>query len=135
MKKIAFLSLLAAMFFGASGCIYYTDNPAPRTISGQVIREDNGAPVPHATVLFYSGRKYVGMSTNHGVDAFVQADVDGKFSIVDVPLKSKVGVIIVKDGYVQSYRLQPFPESNILNGEVFRFHYTGDSRSKENDAK
>ncbi len=119
MKAIASLPLIAAMLLG-SGCMVYMDRPAERTISGAVVSEADGQPVSHAVLWFYSERRHLGMATNHGIDATAYADKDGKF-ILRARLNEKVTVLVYKEGRYQPYQLPPFPESNRLDGVVWRF--------------
>lgn len=119
MKKIAFLSLLVCVLFGA-GCMIYTDRPPERTISGQVVSADNGQPVQHAVLWFYSERSKMGLSTNHGIDATAYADKDGKFTL-RARLNDKVTVLVYREGKYQSFELPPFSESNSIENIVWRF--------------
>ena len=126
MKRIVILSLMAALLFG-SGCMVYMDKPAKRTISGQVISEDNGEPVPHAVLWFYSERNRMGIATNYGIDATVHADKDGRFALNARLRGEKVTVVVYKNGVTQTYTLEdPFAESNTLENIVWKIKYTGE---------
>ncbi|MDR1010185.1 MAG: carboxypeptidase-like regulatory domain-containing protein [Opitutaceae bacterium] len=126
MKKIIFPFLMAALLFGA-GCMIYIDKPAVRTISGQVVSEQGGEPVPFAVLWFYSERSKIGMATNHGIDATAYADKEGKFTI-KARLNEKVTVLVYKEGKYQSYELPAFPASNEIAGIVWRFGGAGDAK-------
>lgn len=126
MKKIASVFLVSVMIFGAS-CMIYTDKPPPRTISEQVLSKENGEPVPYAVLLFYSGRKSLGLSTNYGIDATAETNREGKFVLEDAQLNSKVTVMVCKGGKFQPFELPPFPESNMIDGLVWHIEYTGES--------
>jgi hypothetical protein len=119
MKAIASLSLIAAMLL-SSGCMIYIDRPAYRAVSGQVVSEADGQAVAYAVLWFYSERRHLGMATNHGIDATAYADKDGKFTL-RARLNEKVTVLVYKEGRYQSYQLPPFPESNTIDGIVWRF--------------
>ncbi|OAM89087.1 hypothetical protein OH491_12525 [Termitidicoccus mucosus] len=119
MKAVVSLSLIMAMLLG-SGCMIYTDRPAHRTISGEVVSEADGQAVPFAVLWFYSERRHLGMATNHGIDATAYADKDGKFTL-RARLNEKVTALVYKEGRYQSYQLPPFPESNMIDGIIWSF--------------
>ena len=120
MKPLLLTAALAAILF-ASGCMIYKDNPPKRTISGQVVRSDNGQPVPYAVIWFYSERVTMGMATNFGIDATAYADRDGKFNIT-ARLNDKVTVVVFHNGVVEKFVLPEFPADNTLSNIVWGVH-------------
>jgi len=120
MKPLFLAAALAAILF-ASGCMIYRDNPPKRTISGQVVRADNGQPVPFAVIWFYSERHIIGMATNFGIDATAYADKDGKFALT-ARLNDIVTVVVYHNNLVEKFMLPAFPEDNTLSNIVWRVH-------------
>lgn len=120
MKKLTlFSAVLAALTL--SGCLIYLDNPPVRHISGQVIREDTGAPIANVSVSFHSGRKPFSLLPvdTFGSDAAAHTDKDGRF-IISAKLKDSVEVHIQNDEFYQRFQLPEFPSSNQLAGLLWK---------------
>ena len=113
--------LFALVAFGVSGCVIYLDDPPKRKISGQVVRDDTGAPIANARVWFCSGRKPFSLLPvdTFGIDASAVTDKDGRISVT-AKLKDKVEVRIQNDEFWERFELPPFPASNQLDGAVWR---------------
>jgi hypothetical protein len=109
------------MMLSLAGCVIYLDNPPERTISGQVVREDTGMPLADALILFRSGRKPFSLLPvdTFGIDASTRTDKDGKF-LVSAKLNGKVEVTVQSDEFFQRFELLPFPESNRIDGLIWR---------------
>lgn len=119
-KRLTAILLTMAMF-GLSGCVIYLDDPPERKISGQVVRDDNGAPIANASVWFLSGRKPFSLLPvdTFGVDAAARTDNEGRMALT-AKLNEKVRVVIQNDEFLQQFDLPPFPEANQVKDVVWR---------------
>ena len=120
MKHLVAL-VLGAAAFGLAGCVIYLDDPPERKISGVVIRDDTGAPIANALVWLRSGRKPFSLLPvdTFGIDASTRTDKEGRLSLT-AKLNGKVEVIIQNEEFFQKFDLPPFPESNRVEGAVWR---------------
>jgi hypothetical protein len=121
MKAACLLVPIVSLFL--AGCYpRFVDNPPERTISGTVLRADTGVGVTNAVVDFHSGRKS-GFSIlpwdNFGIDASTHTDAAGRFTLT-AKLNPVVHVLVQNDEFAQIFDLPPFPESNRIDGLVWR---------------
>ena len=120
MKNFAVV-VVALIALSVSGCVIYLDDPPERKISGQVIRDDTGAPIANACVWFLSGHKPFSLLPvdTFGIDASVETNKEGRFSKT-AKLNDRVEVIIQNEEFWQKFDLPSFTESNQLDEIVWR---------------